>query len=132
MYHGHVAMSSDTDATVARHGVSLERLTAMSKTIEGVWKNDIELGDRVVIETRNSTYVLQALGDSRFIANGGWFDRKEHDCREVRVIGCNWGGSCVDVRLVAAPGLRLEFSNGVVTSPVRRVAVFRDDESVTN
>lgn len=132
MYTNYVATSPNTDATVVRRGVSLDRLTAMSKTIEGVWKNDIELGDRVVIETRNSTYVLQALGDSVFVAQGGWFDRKERDCREVRIIGCNWGGSCVDVRLVAAPGLRLEFSNGVVTSPVKRVAVFREDESVTN
>lgn len=132
MYHKCVATSPNADATIVRRGVSLERLTAMSKTIEGVWKNDIELGDRVVIETRNSTYVLQALGDSAFVAHGGWFDRKERASREVRVIGCNWGGSCVDVRLVAAPGLRLEFSNGVVTSPVRRVAVFRDNESVTN
>jgi hypothetical protein len=104
----------------------------MSKSIEGVWKNDVELGDRVVVETRNSTYVLRALGDSAFIAHGGWFDRKPRDTHEVRIVGCNWGGSCVDVRLVAAPGLCLEFSNGVVTSPVRRVAVFRDDESVTN
>jgi len=127
-----VATSPNTDATVVRRGVSLERLTAMSKTIEGVWKNDIELGDRVVIETRNSTYVLQALGDSLFVAHGGWFDRKERHTREVRIVGCNWGGSCVDVRLVAAPGLRLEFSNGVVTSPVQRVAVFRDDETLTN
>ena len=104
----------------------------MSRSIDGVWKRDVELGDRIVVETRNSTYVLQALGDGRFVARGGWFERKKRDTREVRVVGCNWGGSCVDVRLVAAPGLRLEFTNGVVTSPVKRVAVFREDETVMN
>lgn len=127
-----MAVSPNSDATLVRRGVSLEKLTAMSKTIDGVWKSDIELGDRVVIDTRNSTYILNALGDGRFVVWGGWFDRKKRDSREVRVIGCNWGGSCVDVRLVAAPGLCLEFSNGVVTSPVKRVVVFREDETITN
>ena len=121
-----------SDATQVRRGVSLETLTAMSKTIDGVWKNDVEMGDRLVVETRNSTYVLDALGDSVFVVRGGWFERKPRDSREVRIVGCNWGGSCVDVRLAAAPGLCLEFSNGVVTSPVKRVAVFRTPDLTAN
>jgi hypothetical protein len=123
---------TQSDATHLRRGVSLESLTAMSKAIHGVWKDDVEMGDRLVVETRNSTYVLEALGDSVFVVSGGWFDRTPRDAREVRIVGCNWGGSCVDVRLAAAPGLCLEFSNGVVTSPVRRVAVYRTPDTTTN
>ena len=41
--------------------------------------------------------------------------------------GCTWGGTAIKRDLVAARGLRLEFGNRVVTSPIREVRVIRGD-----
>jgi hypothetical protein len=39
--------------------------------------------------------------------------------------GCTWGGSIIQTGVLAACGLRLEFANRVVTSPIREFLVIR-------
>jgi hypothetical protein len=45
----------------------------------------------------------------------------------MSISGCTWGGTAIKRDLVAARGLRLEFGNRVVTSPIREVRVIRGD-----
>ncbi len=109
--------------------LDLDVLTAQSRTIDGVWKAGLEWGDQVTIVTLNSVYTLCAIGDDRFMASGGWFDRKSEGPTEISVSGCSWGGSAINRKLVAAPGLHVEFGNGVVTTRIQRVIVERHSEA---
>jgi hypothetical protein len=45
----------------------------------------------------------------------------------LSISGCTWGGTAIKRDLVAARGLRLEFGNRVVTSPIREVRLIRSD-----
>ena len=103
----------------------LESLTTASKEIQGVWRRDLEWGDRLVVTTLNSIYRLIFVGSDTFVASGGWFDRKGASPLTIVVSGCSWGGSAINRRLVAAPGLHLEFGNGVVTTRIQKVIVTR-------
>ena len=42
-----------------------------------------------------------------------------------RVIGCTWGGSAVLTRMIAAPGMYLEFDNRVRTTRIKEVRHLR-------
>ncbi|HVT44423.1 MAG TPA: hypothetical protein VMT00_08530 [Thermoanaerobaculia bacterium] len=125
------AVEEDLERT-GRRGVGLDRLAAHSEEIDGVWKSALQWGDRVVIVTLNSVYTLHVVDDDRFIVSGGWFDRREASPAMVKVTGCNWGGTAINRRLVAAAGLYLEFANGVVTTQIQRVVHFRCDSSAAN
>jgi hypothetical protein len=39
----------------------------------------------------------------------------------VRIRGCTWGGSALFERMIAAPGMCIEFDNGVRTTRAREV-----------
>ena len=41
----------------------------------------------------------------------------------VGINGCTWGGSVIHSDILAAPGLFLEFANGVTTTRIRSVFV---------
>lgn len=96
--------------------------------LDAVHKAHLVWGDRVVVETRNSRYVLHTLAEGRFAVSGGWFDHQSEAPQIVGVLGCTWGGRAVHTQIVAAPGLFLEFSNGVVTTRIQSVRVERHDE----
>jgi hypothetical protein len=115
--------------TPAESGVrTLERLTADAETIDGVWAETLEPGDFVVIRTRNSVYALVALGDGKYRATGGWFESNGVNGSDVRIAGCTWGGAAIHTRLVAAAGMFLEFDNGVRTTRIKEVRLFRSDD----
>ena len=118
----------DTTTTISTRALSLDTLAKQIDEIEGVWKKSLQWGDRVVVVTRNSTYVLQCLGGGDFAVTGGWFERHSDGERVVRVNGCTWGGRAINEDMVAAPGLFLEFGNGVQTTRIRSVEVFRHAE----
>lgn len=104
-------------------GVPLESLCRHARSLEGVWRATVREGDRLIVRTRNSVYLLHALEGGAFAVSGGWFDRERSPERVVTVNGCTWGGCAINERLVAAPGLFLEFGNGVVTTRIQRVDV---------
>lgn len=93
--------------------------------LEGVWKRDLTLGDWVVVRTKNSTYTLTAVAEGGYAVAGGWFEQKAPEAARVDVTGCTWGGHAILTGIVAAPGMFLEFSNGLHTTRIREVRVIR-------
>lgn len=78
------------------------------------------------MRTKNSTYTLTAVGEGGYAVAGGWFEHAapEEEAR-VDVAGCTWGGHAILTGIVAAPGMFLEFSNGLRTTRIRDVRVIR-------
>ncbi len=104
---------------------TLEAITNNARYLEEVRKKDLRSGDRVMIMTRNSLYTLWALGGRHFWVWGGWFDRQGTSPQRVSINGCTWGGSVIKQDIIAAPGLRLEFGNRVLTTPIKNVRLIR-------
>jgi hypothetical protein len=120
------ARSSDDDEPVLAR--TLTRLAAAAPAIDGVWKRDAQRGDWIVARTRNSTYTLAVQEDLTVVASGGWFARQPAGQAHVGVSGCTWGGSAILTGMMAAPGMCIEFSNGVRTTRVYDVQVVRNVE----
>lgn len=106
-------------------GTTLNSLIRTSDGFPQLKKADLSPGDWIFIATAKSVYRLHALADGSFEASGGWFDKKGLAPMRIAVSGCTWGGSAIMTRVVAACGLRVEFSNRLITSPVRRIVVIR-------
>lgn len=112
--------------------IALSRLAAAATEIEGVWEKDLVCGDWVLVKTRNSLYVLGALGDGSYLVTGGWFGSGDPDPRRVRISGCTWGGHAILTGIVAAPGMCLEFDNGVQTTRIQQVRLLRGADRVAH
>jgi hypothetical protein len=97
-----------------------------------VCKADLELGDQVLITTRNSTYSIHVLQEDLYSVSGGWFDRRGLSPSKVAINGCTWGGRSIKWDIVAACGLHLEFGNQVVTSRIIEFQVIRCRDDVIN
>jgi hypothetical protein len=108
---------------------TLERMADNARTIQGVWANDLQAGDWVIVRTKNSTYTLASLGDGRFQVSGGWFATHGGYSRLIRVLGCTWGGRAILTDMIAAPGMFIEFDNGVQTTRVQHVRVMRSSDT---
>ncbi len=106
-------------------GRTLDRLVEAAPDICGVRAHDVQAGDWIVVRTKNSTYALAAAGDGTFTVSGGWFAAAGAEATAVRVVGCTWGGSAILERMVAAPGMCIEFDNGVRTTRAREVRLLR-------
>jgi hypothetical protein len=137
---------------------SLERLASAAEVVEGVRVGDLEPGDCLFVRTRNSLYTLRLNSDGTFDAAGGWFSR-QHDAkpspdgtdlpadasaaglpadasaeksgRRRRVIGCTWGGTALMTRMIAAPGMFIEFDNRVRTTRIKEVRHLRPTPAST-
>lgn len=92
--------------------------------IDQIREEELRFGDLVLIETVNSTCSVYVLQDDFYLVSGGWFDRNGLSPTKVSVNGCTWGGNIIKVNIPAACGLHIEFSNGPITSQIRRVMVF--------
>jgi hypothetical protein len=104
---------------------TLDTLSESARTCEGIWADDVQPGDWLVVRTRNSTYSLTSLGNGLFRVSGGWFLAQGFESVDIRILGCTWGGRAILTRLVAAPGMCIEFDNTVQTTSVREVRLFR-------
>lgn len=104
----------------------LELLTDAADRLDGVRRGELDPGDRLLVATRNSIYALTAREDGRFEARGGWFERAGKSPAEIGVVGCTAGGSALFTRIVAAPGLFLEFDDGTRTTRIQRVRLLRE------
>lgn len=118
-------MNSGMSAGPARPGFALDEVARASASVRGVTRDDLRDGDCLVIETRNSTYSLCPLGDGTFSVVGGWFDREGLSPCRIAVNGCTFGGHAISSRLLAAPGLFLEFGNRVRTTRILDVRILR-------
>lgn len=140
---------------------SLDRLASAAAVVEGVRVGDLEPGDCLFVKTRNSLYALRMNADGTFDAEGGWFSRQgstgsasdsgtsspdpassatpglsaeaspAKTGRRRRVLGCTWGGSALMTRMIAAPGMFLEFDNRVRTTRIREVRHLRYTAAAT-
>ncbi len=99
---------------------TLDQIAAVACRIDGVWSRDVHAGDWVIVRTRNSVYSAAAVGDGTYHVAGGWFTGDRTNLR-VGISGCTWGGRVIQTRLVAAPGMFLEFANGVRTTRIQHV-----------
>ena len=118
------------DTTLAPRGPvtgahTLDRISDHARTVDGVRTDDVQAGDWVVVRTKNSVYSLAALGGDRFQVAGGWFAAQGLESTPVRVVGCTWGGRAILTGMVAAPGMFMEFDNGLTTTRVRDVRLLR-------
>jgi len=103
---------------------TLEAITNHARILKEVRKRDLRSGD-LMVRTKNSLYTLSVLGDRDFLVWGGWFDRQGTSPQRVSINGCTWGGSAIKLDIIAALGLRLEFSSGVLTTPIRHFRLIR-------
>ena len=106
-------------------GHSLEKIVDGAVQLKQVRKEELRFGDLVLITTRNSDYSVSVLGHDRYIVSGGWFARRGRSPMKVSITGCTWGGSIIKVDTLAACGLRMEFSNRVITTTIQKVRVIR-------
>lgn len=114
------------DGEHTTQGRSLAHLAAHCERLNAITRADLRPGDWVVVRTRNSTYSLCLLADGDYQVAGGWFDRNGGSPRTLGVSGCTFGGHAIHREVVAAPGLFLEFDNGVTTSQIREAHVLRE------
>ncbi len=104
---------------------TLKAITDHARSLEQVRKRDLRSGDRVMVTTRNSLYKIWVLDEGVYRVSGGWFDLQRIAPQRMDINGCTWGGSAIKQDIIAAPGLRLEFGNRVLTTPIRHVCLIR-------
>ncbi len=106
------------------YGLTLSTLVEQSQHLKQIRRGDLHPGDHVLVVTCNSIYSIKVSEDGFYMVSGGWFDKHGVSPMKTRITGCTWGGSVIKLDIVAACGLRLEFGNRVITSPIRKVFVF--------
>ncbi len=116
-------IKQSTDILPLAH--NLERIVQQTADLPQVRKDELNFGDLVMITTRNSVYSIYALDGGLYLISGGWFDRKGLSPAKITIAGCTLGGRIIKSDIVAGCGLRLEFGNRVVTTPIHKVCVVR-------
>ena len=114
-------LDSSTFHTQQRAALPLATLAAAADRISGVRRTEVSVGDRLLVATRNSIYILTALADGLFSISGGFFERQGRGVVRLAVAGCTAGGRALFRDIIAAPGLFLEFSDGTHTTRIRQV-----------
>ena len=56
---------------------------------------------------------------------GGWFEREGRGSATVEILGCTAGGHALFTDHIAAPGLFMEFGDGLRTTRIRTVRAIR-------
>ncbi len=121
---GHDDFGGKVDLSLAVALASLERLASIDQS-HGVWRSSLQAGDRITVVTLNSVYTLIAMENDQFMISGGWFARNNASPVVVKVGGCTNGGTAINRKLIAAPGLHLELENRVVTTEIQQVILER-------
>ena len=101
--------------------IPIDDLAAAAGVVGGVKRSDLSPGDRVIVSTKNSVYSLTARAGGLFEVCGGWFERQGSGSVRVEVLGCTAGGHALFTDHVAAPGLFIEFADGLRTTRIRTV-----------
>ena len=101
--------------------ISIDDLADAAVVVGGVHRQELESGDRVIVSTKNSVYSLTARADGAFDVSGGWFEREGEGTVRVEILGCTAGGHALFTEHIAAPGLFMEFADGLRTTRIRTV-----------
>ena len=118
---------SDSEQIMLHHR-TLGAIVDHTDRLDGIYKSDLELGDRLVVTTRNSTYFIHVFEEGLYTVTGGWFDLHGLSPTNIAINGCTWGGRAIKEDLLAACGLHLEFENNVVTSRILQFQIIRRRE----
>ena len=106
--------------------IPIDDLAEAAGVVGGVRRQDLVIGDRIIVSTKNSVYSLTLRTNGSFEVSGGWFEREGGGETTVEVLGCTAGGHALFSSHIAAPGLFIEFPDGLRTTrirSVRRIAV---------
>jgi hypothetical protein len=119
-------MMADPPSGVHRRGkplkaIPIDELADAAEGVGGVRRQDLNSGDRVIVSTKNSVYSLTARSGGVFEVSGGWFEREGEGTVTVEVLGCTAGGHALFSDHIAAPGLFMEFADGLRTTRIRTV-----------
>lgn len=101
--------------------IPIENLAEAAGVVGGVHRQDIQVGDRIIVSTRNSVYSLTVRVDGSFEVSGGWFERQGEGTVTVEILGCTAGGHALFTDHIASPGLFIEFADGLRTTRIRTV-----------
>lgn len=101
--------------------IPIDQLAEAAGVVGGLRRRDLDPGDRVIVSTKNSVYSLIVRGDGSFEVSGGWFERQGPGVVTIEILGCTAGGHALLTDHVAAPGLFLEFADGLRTTRIRTV-----------
>jgi len=110
--------------------IPIDDLAEAAGVVGGVRRRDIERGDRIIVSTKNSVYSLIARVDGSFEVSGGWFERQGEGTVSVEILGCTAGGHALFTDHIAAPGLFIEFADGLRTTRIRTVQRIAVEETV--
>jgi hypothetical protein len=121
----------ESGQTAARYR-TLDAIVNRTEKLEAVYKGDLELGDQLLVTTKNSIYSIFMIQEGLYSVSGGWFDRRGLSPSNVEINGCTWGGRAIKLDILAACGLHLEFGNQVVTSRIIGYTVIRCREDSVN
>ncbi len=102
----------------------LKNIVEQSERLLELKKSDLKPGDEVRLKTRNSIYSIKVDIDGGYVVSGGWFDRTAMSPVKAKINGCTWGGSVIKTDIIAACGLKLEFSNKLLTSTIQKIIYF--------
>ena len=108
--------------------IPIDDLAEAAGVVGGVRRQDLKSGDRVIVSTKNSVYSLTARADRLFDVSGGWFEREGSGTATVEVLGCTAGGHALFTDHIAAPGLFMEFADGLRTTRIRTVRRITGDK----
>jgi hypothetical protein len=111
---------------------TLDAIVDRTGALEAVYKADLELGDQLLVTTKNSVYSIYSLQEGLYSVSGGWFDHRGLSPSKVEINGCTWGGRAIKLDILAACGLHLEFGNQVVTSRIVSFQIIRCREDSVN
>ena len=110
--------------------IPIDDLAEAAGVVGGVKRSELVPGDRVIVSTRNSVYSLIARPNGLFDVSGGWFEREGMGPATVEVLGCTAGGHALFSDHVAAPGLFMEFADGLRTTRIRTVRLIAAGDRV--
>jgi len=105
--------------------ISIDDLAEAAGIVGGVRRHELRAGDRIIVSTKNSVYSLTVRSDGSFEVGGGWFEREGRGSATVEILGCTAGGHALFTDHIAAPGLFMEFGDGLRTTRIRTVRAIR-------
>jgi hypothetical protein len=111
-----------------KYGYNLEKIVSRMDSVQHVPRESLQQGDLIYIKTLNSVYTIRKTENNLYEVSGGWFDRKGMSPATMTIRGCSWGGSIINISMVAACGLYLEFGNNLITSPIREIIVVKSNQ----
>ena len=110
--------------------IPIDDLAEAAGVVGGVRRQDLDSGDRVIVSTKNSVYSMILRPNGSFEVSGGWFEREGEGTATVEVLGCTAGGHALFTDHIAAPGLFMEFADGLRTTRIRTVRWIAVEETV--